>query len=163
MIHAGRERGVDRLGTTLLVAIVGGPLVTLIHLGDSRAYRLAHVDDQPRLDLLTHDHNVRAELLAAGLDIGEYRERGVALHGLTSSIGLELEGLRVDVLAIPVHAGDRLLLCTDGVHRQLDDDQIRATLSRPSCQGAADRLVEQADQVGGRDNTTAVVFRLGVS
>jgi serine/threonine protein phosphatase PrpC len=163
VIHAGRERGVDRLGTTLLVAVVGGPLITLIHLGDSRAYRLANVDDRPRLDQLTHDHNVRAELLAAGLDIGEYRDRGVALHGLTSFIGLELEALRVDVLAIPVRAGDRLLLCTDGVHRQLDDDQIRAMLCRPSCQDAADRLVERADDVGGRDNATAVVLRLGVS
>jgi PPM family protein phosphatase len=162
VINAGRERGVDRLGTTLLVAIVGGPLVTLIHLGDSRAYRLTDLDGRPRLDLLTHDHNVRAELLAAGLDIGEYRERGVALHGLTSFIGLELETLRVDVLAVPVRAGDRLALCTDGVHRQLDDDQIRTTLCLPSCQDAADRLVEQADQVGGRDNATAIVVRLGV-
>jgi len=163
VIHAGRERGVDRLGTTLLVAVVGGPLITLIHVGDSRAYRLASLGDRPRLDLLTHDHNVRAELLAAGLDIGEYRERGVALHGLTSFIGLDLEALRIDVLAIPVRAGDRLLLCTDGVHRQLDDDQIRATLSLPTSQGAADRLVEQADQLGGRDNATALVLRLGVS
>ena len=162
VMRAGRERGVERLGTTLLVAIVGGPLITLVHLGDSRAYRLADLDEGQRLDLLTHDHNVRAELLAAGLDIGEYRERGVALHGLTSFIGLEHEALRVDVVAVPVRAGDRLLLCTDGVHRQVGDDQIRVTLSLPSCRQAAERLVEQADQVGGRDNATAVVLRLGV-
>ena len=119
-------------------------------------------DDQPRLDLLTHDHNVRAELLAAGLDIGEYRERGVALHGLTSFIGLENEALRVDVLAIPVRAGDRLLLCTDGVHRQLDDGQLRTMLALPNCRLAAERLVEHADEVGGRDNATALVVEVGV-
>lgn len=161
VIQAGHERGVERLGTTLLVVIVGAPLITLIHVGDSRAYRLTGAAARPRLDLLTHDHNVRAELLAAGLDIQEYRDRGVALHGLTSFIGLENEALRVDVLAVPVRAGDRLLLCTDGVHRQLDDAQLRTTFALPSCQEAADRLVEQADVAGGRDNATAVVVQIG--
>ena len=95
--------------------------------------------------MLTHDHNVRSELLAAGLDVREYRDRGVALHGLTSFIGLEHDVLRIDVLAVPVRAGDRLLLCTDGVHRQLDDDQIRVALSSATCRRAAERLVELAD------------------
>ena len=162
VLRAGAERGIDRLGTTLLAAAVGGPLVTLVHLGDSRAYRLTQTDrDSARLDVLTHDHNVRSELLAAGLDVREYRERGVALHGLTSFIGLEHEILRIDVLAVPVRSGDRLLLCTDGVHHQLDDDQIRQAMASPTCRRAADRLVELADQVGGRDNATALVLQLG--
>jgi protein phosphatase len=162
VIEAGRARGVDRLGTTLLAGVVGGPLVTLIHVGDSRAYRLTDLRGRPRFDVLTHDHNVRSELLAAGLDVGEYRDRGVAVHGLTSFIGLENEALRVDVLAVPVRAGDRLLLCTDGVHRQLDDGQLRTMLALPSCRLAAKRLVELADEAGGRDNATALVVELGV-
>ena len=139
MLAAAATQGIDRVGTTLLASVIGGPLVTLVHLGDSRAYRLSHAGDaaspvrstggppvgRSRLDLLTHDHNVRAELLAAGLDVRDYRDRGVALHGLTSFIGLEHEVLRVDVLAVPVRSGDRILLCTDGVYRQLDDDQLR--------------------------------------
>jgi protein phosphatase len=163
VLRAGAERGIERLGTTLLAAAVGGPLVTLVHLGDSRAYRLTHTDlGDDRLDVLTHDHNVRSELLAAGLDVREYRDRGVALHGLTSFIGLEHEILRIDVLAVPVRSGDRLLLCTDGVHRQLDDDQIRRVMASSTCRGAADGLVALADQLGGRDNATAVVLQLGV-
>ena len=170
VLRAGAERGVERLGTTLLSAVVGGPLVTLIHLGDSRAYRLTRAgapseggaSGDGRLDVLTHDHNVRSELLAAGLDVREYRDRGVALHGLTSFIGLEHETLRIDVLAVPVRAGDRLLLCTDGVHRQLDDDQIRHALAAGSSRQAAARLVEGSDQAGGRDNATAVVVQVDV-
>ena len=54
-----------------------------------------------------------------------------------------------------------MLLCTDGVHRQLDDDQIRQAMSASTCRRAADRLVELADQSGGRDNATALVLQLG--
>ena len=149
--------GFEHVGTTLLAALVGGPLVTVVHVGDSRAYRCP----ASSLDLLTDDHNVRAELLAAGLDIAEYRDRGVALHGLTSFIGLEHDVPRIDVLAVPVRAGDRLLLCTDGVHRQLDDDQLRRGVAAGSCHDAAEQLVEEADEAGGRDNATAMVLEVG--
>jgi len=157
------ERGIDRVGTTLLASAIGGPLVTLVHLGDSRAYRLTQGCGSDRFDLLTHDHNVRAELLAAGLDVRDYRERGVALHGLTSFIGLEHEVLRIDVLAVPVRSGDRILLCTDGVYRQLDDDQLRIAVGVGTPRQAAEALVELADRAGGRDNATAVVLELGVT
>jgi protein phosphatase len=174
VLAAAASQGIARVGTTLLASVVGGPLVTLVHLGDSRAYRLTRAPDgsagaadarQPsdRLDLLTHDHNVRAELLAAGLDVRDYRDRGVALHGLTSFIGLEHDVLRVDVLAVPVRSGDRILLCTDGVHRQLDDDQLRLALGTGTARQAAEALVEQADRTGGKDNSTAVVVEVGVT
>jgi len=161
VIAVAADRGIERVGTTLLAAAVGGPVVTLVHLGDSRAYRLTHLGADGRLDLLTHDHNVRAELLAAGLDVRDYRERGVALHGLTSFIGLEHDVLRVDVLAVPVRIGDRILLCTDGVHHQLDNDRLRTLLGAPSTRLAAEALVREADLIGGRDNATAVVVQVG--
>jgi PPM family protein phosphatase len=162
VLRAAADRGIDRVGTTLLAAAIGGPLVTLVHVGDSRAYRLTHrADDEERLDLLTHDHNVRAELLAAGLDVGDYRERGVALHGLTSFIGLEHDMLRVDVLAVPVRSGDRVLLCSDGIHRQLDGDELRVLLAAGTSRRAAETLVSESDRAGGRDNSTAVVVEIG--
>ena len=161
VLRAAAAQGIGDVGTTLLAACVGGPLVTIIHVGDSRAYRVSARRDG-RLDVLTDDHNVRAELLAAGLDVGDYRDRGVALHGLTSFVGLEHEVLRVDVLAVPVRSGDRILLCTDGVHRQLDDDRLRHELGTPSARSAAERLVREADRLGGRDNATAVVVDVGV-
>jgi protein phosphatase len=162
VLRAAAQQQLGGVGTTMLAALVGGPLATLVHLGDSRAYRLTAHHDGARLDLLTDDHNVRAELLAAGLDVGDYRDRGVALHGLTSFVGLEHEVLRIDVLAVPVRTGDRLLLCTDGVHRQLDDEQLRHGLSRPGAREAAEALVGAADGAGGRDNATALVIDVGV-
>jgi len=161
VLQAAAEHGIGDVGTTLLAAFVGGPLVTIVHVGDSRAYRLSTQRDG-RLDVLTDDHNVRTELLAAGLDVGDYRAAGVALHGLTSFVGIEHEVLRVDTLAVPVRAGDRILLCTDGVHRQLDDDRLRHELRAPGARAAAERLVREADRLGGRDNATAVVIDVGV-
>ena len=159
VVRAGREQHIERLGTTLLAAVVGGPIVTLVHVGDSRAYRLGG----GRLDALTSDHNVRAELLAAGLDVAEYRDRGVVLHGLTSYLGIEGDVLRVDVLAVPVRAGDRLLLCTDGIHRQLTDAEVRAALVQPSARRGADQLVHDAHRAGGRDDATALVLHVGMT
>jgi protein phosphatase len=164
VLAVAAARGIARVGTTLLAAAVGGPIVTLVHLGDSRAYRWSHgPGGGDRLDLLTHDHNVRSELLAAGLDVRDYRDRGVALHGLTSFIGLEHEVLRIDVLAVPVRAGDRILLCTDGVYRQLDDDEVRLGLAAATPRQSAERLIELAEHAGGRDNATAVVLELGMT
>lgn len=164
VLDVAAERGIERVGTTLISSRVGGPVVTLVHLGDSRAYRLTRTGDGlGRLDQLTHDHNVRSELLAAGLDVHDYRDRGVALHGLTSFVGLEHEALRIDVLAVPVRSGDRILLCTDGVYRQLDDDQLRRALGAGTARQAAERLVERADRAGGKDNSTAVVVEVGVT
>jgi protein phosphatase len=151
--------GFAHVGTTLLAALVAGPTLTVVHVGDSRAYRLSG----EHFDLLTDDHNVRTELLAAGLDLAEYRERGVALHGLTSFIGMEHDAPRIDVVAVPMRAGDRLLLCTDGVHRQLDDDLLRRGVATGSCSDAAEQLVEQADEAGGRDNATAMVLEVGAA
>jgi serine/threonine protein phosphatase PrpC len=161
VLEAAATRGIERVGTTLVSSRIGGPVVTLVHLGDSRAYRLTRSAGHDRLDQLTHDHNVRSELLAAGLDVQEYRDRGVALHGLTSFVGLEHEVLRIDVLAVPVRSGDRILLCTDGVYRQLDDEQLRAALGAGTARQAAEILVERADQSGGKDNATAVVVEVG--
>ena len=159
VVREATNWGFEHVGTTLLAAVLGGPIVTVVHVGDSRAYRRSG----ERFDLLTDDHNVRGELLAAGLDIAEYRDKGVALHGLTSFIGLEHDVPRIDVIAVPMRVGDRLLLCTDGVYRQLDDDQLRAGVTAGSCTDAAEQLVEEADAAGGRDNATAMVLEVGVS
>lgn len=156
---AAAARDIERVGTTLLAATLAEGRATVVHVGDSRAYRWT-VDG--RLDLLTSDHNVRSELLAAGLEIGEYRARGVALHGLTSFIGLDAANLRVDVFDVSLRPGDRLLLCTDGIHHHVSMEHLRQAFSAPTCQAAAGELIARAEANGGRDNATAVVVAVGI-
>lgn len=153
----GHQQGLTGLGSTLVAAIVADSTVTVINVGDSRAYRLRGNN----LRELTRDQSVYAELIDAGLDIEFYRDRGYPLAGLTSYIGATQEVLRVDVSAITIQRGDRLLLCSDGVHNQITSTVLTDALTSATCQNAAERLVRSADQVGGRDNATAVVIDLG--
>lgn len=157
-----QDRGFANIGSTLVVARCRGALVTIAHVGDSRAYRFA-IDEHDDADLrvVTEDHNMQSELHAAGINTRQYRRDGLSLSGLTSFIGLDRGRLRVDVVTIVVRRGDRLLLCSDGVHGQVDDARMRSCLRRTPCQAAADALTAAADGRGGRDNATAVVLEFG--
>ena len=153
----GDQQGMTGLGSTLVAAVVADSTVTVINVGDSRAYRLRG----DNLRELTRDQSVYVELIDAGLDIEPYRKRGYPLAGLTSYIGASQDVLRVDVAAITIQGGDRLLLCSDGVHSQITSTILAEALTLATCQDAAERLVRSADHVGGRDNATAVVIDLG--
>lgn len=147
--------GFDRCGSTLVVAALSGQRVTVVGVGDSRVYRLR----DGRLDLLTEDHTVRGELLAAGIDADQHTSRRKG-GGLTSYLGIDPERLRIDVKDVPTLPGDRLLLCSDGVHAMLHHDLLTTAVATGSVQTATDRLLALADDAGGRDNATVIVVDL---
>ncbi len=128
------------MGTTLIVAHLdeSGELLTVAHVGDSRAYLLR--DDELRP--LTHDH-VTDDLSG--------RRR------LTQAVGAS-QAIQPEVAEIPVQAGDRLLLCTDGLTDQVHDDTIcslAGTGAGPD--EALERLTTAALDAGGQDNVTIIV------
>ncbi len=111
----------------------------VIHVGDSRIYRLS----ERRLDCLTNDH-------VAG--------RGDLAHVLLRAVGFEAF-LKVDHLAIGLRPHDRFLICSDGVHGALADARLKALLDeRTAPDDAARRVVEAALSAGSRDNATALVL-----
>jgi len=153
--RAARGRGLARgMATTLTVAILRGDSLFIGHIGDTRCYRLRN----GVLDLLTEDHTWVAEQRRAGL-ITEDEARGHAdRHVLTRCLGID-EGLEIFVRRAPVAPGDRFLLASDGVHGLVDDDATARILAEEiDPQGAARRLLELADEAGGHDNQTAIVF-----
>lgn len=161
VIAVAHERGFDQTGSTLVLARVNGSQVTVVHVGDSRAYtfELSAAED-PLLQVLTEDHNVRSDLLNAGVR-ADTAAIGRPVAGLTSFIGMTSGPLRVGIVTTTVRAGTRLLLCSDGIHGQVDDHRLRACLRRTPCQAATDSLTAAADGRGGRDNATAVVLEFG--
>lgn len=150
--------GNGRAGTTLsgvVIASVDGVGYWLaMNIGDSRTYRLADGD----LEQITVDHSVVQELIEAGEltieDAATDRRRNI----ITRAIGASSTG-DADYWLFPAELGDRIMVCSDGLTSEVTDARIRdILLTTPDPQTAADVLVEEAVQAGGRDNITVVLL-----
>jgi PPM family protein phosphatase len=146
------------MGTTLTAAalVVEGEeeRIAVANVGDSRAYVFAQGD----LTQLTEDHSVPEELVRQGAldpdEVGSHPQR----HILTRAMGI-LPDVQVDLWEVLPIAGDRLLLCSDGLVREVTDDQIASVLRRLADPAeAADELVARARAAGGSDNITVVII-----
>jgi protein phosphatase len=150
-----KKGGSPDMGTTLTMAYVRFPLVYVAHVGDTRCYLLRGGE----LKQLTRDHTLAEELRErAGPDVGD---AAAWEHILSNALGGG-DGVmaRPDLLRHRLEMNDVLLLCSDGLNKELDDSQIAEHLS--AMDNAADasvRLVAAADAAGGSDNITAVVAR----
>lgn len=147
------ERGREGMGCTVTAAMLEGERLVIAQVGDSRAY-LMH---KGSLQQVTRDHSLMAELIEAG-DITPEEAR---VHPKRSVITRALGSdplMQPDIYELNVEAGDRLLLCSDGLSTMLTDDQIASTLSRiGDAQRCASQLVNEAIEVGGFDNITVIV------
>jgi serine/threonine protein phosphatase PrpC len=125
----------------------------IANVGDSRIYRLR----RGRLRQLSQDHSVVAELLDQGRiqpdDVNDHEAQGE----ITRYVGME-ERAHPYVRSFLLKAGDRLLLCTDGLTDLVSDkDIVRIMGGESDCQAACDALVAAANAAGGTDNATAVI------
>jgi serine/threonine protein phosphatase PrpC len=154
LIEDGRnDPALAGMGTTLTALSLLGAEAFIVHVGDSRAYLFR----DGKLEQLTQDHNVAQELVRQGLIRPEEARTHRLRHVLTNVLGGK-PGVEGEVVKLRLADGDRLLLCTDGLHGSVPDDQIGEILGRiPSPEEACRDLVEAALSRGGRDNVTAVV------
>ncbi len=142
------------MGTTLVaLAHVEGDRIAIVNVGDSRLY-LFHDDE---LNQITSDHNLVAELVAEGRLSEEEAEFHPRRNIMTRALGVDPE-VPVDLFHQDPEPGDRFLLCSDGLPREVKDDQIASILRRfGDPQEAARELVDEAKRRGGNDNITVVV------
>lgn len=146
------------MGTTITAAIVDaqGEEVAIGHVGDSRAYRLR----DGRLERLTRDHSLVEEMRRKGQITDAQAEDHPQRSIITRALGPEPD-VEVDVQTAPAAPGDLFLLCSDGLTTMVGEQRIAAVLSdATSLRGAVRQLVEEANRAGGRDNITALAFRL---
>jgi PPM family protein phosphatase len=153
---ARADRARAGMGTTVTAALVDGDEVSVAHVGDSRAYRLR----EGRLELLTEDHS----LVAALIKQGRLTEEEAAHHPqrsiITRALGPE-PGVEVETQTFPARSGDLFLLCSDGLTTMIGETEIGELLrAGPSLQDSAEALVRAANEAGGKDNITVVLFRL---
>jgi serine/threonine protein phosphatase PrpC len=144
------------MGTTLTAAYLDDAHVAIAHVGDSRAYLFR----DGLLTRLTQDHSLVEELVRRGKlteeQAAEHPQRSI----ITRALGPEPE-VEVDTWSYPVRAGDVLLLCSDGLTSMIGEDVVAEVLgSASTLDQAAERLIGEANEAGGRDNITVVLFRL---
>jgi serine/threonine protein phosphatase PrpC len=162
--HANRhviERDeANGMGTTVTglagLEAAGGDQLMVFNIGDSRVYRLAG----KHLEQLTVDHSEVQEMVLAGVITREQARTHPRRNVVTRALGSD-SGMHPDHWTRPALAGDRYLICSDGLFGELTDDVIRSLLAAGDPQSAADELVSAANEAGGRDNVTAVVVDIG--
>ncbi|MFI5028569.1 MAG: Stp1/IreP family PP2C-type Ser/Thr phosphatase [Solirubrobacterales bacterium] len=155
---AGADPSRAGMGTTITAAIVNpaSEEVAIGHVGDSRAYRLRG----GKLERLTRDHSLVEEMRRKGQLTDAQAEDHPQRSIITRALGPEPE-VEVDVQTVPASPGDVFLICSDGLTTMLSDEQIARLLSgASSMQPAVRALVDEANRAGGRDNVTALAFRL---
>ena len=147
-----RKRG---MGTTLDALLCIGNRGFIAHVGDSRVYLYR----QGSVHQLTEDHSLINELLKRGRLTREQIDRVQYKNAVTRAVGV-YESVEVDVLDFDVLPGDRFLLCSDGLSQYVEDAELPALLEHDPEDELTLRMVELANERGGRDNITAVVVRV---
>ena len=144
------------MGTTLTAALLAEEQLAIAHVGDSRAYLFR----DGALQRLTSDHSLVGELVRQGKLTEEQAEEHPQRSIITRALGPE-PTVEVDTWTYPVRAGDVLLLCSDGLTSMITEERIADVLNTSAdLRLAADRLIDEANAAGGRDNITVVLFRL---
>jgi PPM family protein phosphatase len=147
------------MGTTITAAIVDAQAeeIGIGHVGDSRAYRLR----RGKLERLTRDHSLVEEMRRKGQITDAQAEDHPQRSIITRALGPEPE-VEVDLQTVPATPGDVFLLCSDGLTTMISEERIAETLAAAgSMREAVRTLVDEANGAGGRDNITALAFRLG--
>jgi PPM family protein phosphatase len=144
------------MGTTVTAAYVGENDVTIAHVGDSRAYVLRNGE----LERLTRDHSLVGELVARGKLTEEQAETHPQRSVITRALGPEPD-VQVDVQVYQARAGDVFMVCSDGLTSMVPEVRVRELLEgADSLEQAGRELIAAANDAGGRDNITVILFRL---
>lgn len=140
------------MGTTFVCLAVAGNRGVIGHVGDSRVYLVR----QGQCHRLTEDHTLVAAQLKAGTITREQAATSQYRNVITRAVGIQ-ESVQVDTLLVDLVPGDVFLLCSDGLHGYLQDEEVAPLAAAVSGRELPNRLVALANERGGKDNITAVV------
>jgi serine/threonine protein phosphatase PrpC len=143
------------MGTTVTAAVVAGTNVFVGHVGDSRCY-LAR---RGRIYQISEDHSLVNEQLKAGAITPDEARHSRLKNIITRSVGFESE-VAVDLMGLEAEAGDRFVICCDGLSNLVDDQEILEIVSAVPLEKAPQQLIDLANYRGGDDNITVIVIHL---
>ena len=145
------------MGTTLVVAMWHDNQLSVGHIGDSRLYRLRG----PAFEQVTRDHSLLQEQIDSGMITREQARHSQNKNLVTRAVGIDPQ-VEAEVHTYDVQPGDVYLLCSDGLSDMVSDEDIQLTLSslQTNLPLAAQQLVQQANDNGGRDNVSVILVRV---
>jgi protein phosphatase len=155
--RASSDPSTSGMGTTMTVALVEDAHVWIGHVGDSRAYLVR----EEKLEQLTEDHSLVAELVRSGRLSPEEADSHPQRSVVTRALGTDPD-VDVDTFSIDPKPGDLFLICSDGLTSMVSDEGILEEISRhrEDLRAAAKALVRAANKGGGEDNITVVFFEI---
>ncbi len=146
------------MGTTLTGVLVEKNCATAVHVGDSRLYLLRN----NKIIQITTDHSLAMEHIRRGLLTKQEADHSKIQNILTRAMGIK-KNIEFDLLKFPVHEGDILLLCSDGLYKGLNEDQIAAILragkNMPLVK-LCKQLVHDSNDKDGQDNISCVLVKI---
>jgi len=155
-VYAQAQSRGNKMATTIAAALIIGPKIYIVNVGDSRVYYL----DGDDLRQITADHSLVAELVASGKitpdEIYTHPQRNM----ITRCLGTQ-SSVEADIFLEDLKRGNTLLICSDGLWEMVRDNQIEnILLQSSSAQAACDKLVEAANENGGKDNISVVILKV---
>jgi PPM family protein phosphatase len=152
--RAATDPDLEGMGTTICaVGLLADGVLAVANVGDSRAYLWR----DGSLSQLTRDHTVTAELIERGELHPDAEPQHPHYGVLTRALGVAPD-IDIDCTSLRLEAGDRVMLCSDGLFREVpEDEMVKIFASREGLASLADRLVERALDNGGRDNVSVVI------
>jgi serine/threonine protein phosphatase PrpC len=151
-IHA---EGRGAMGTTGVAALFYQGMLHVANVGDSRAYLIRNDE----ICQVSRDHSLVGEQVAAGVITADQARSSYYRNVITRALGYQSE-VQVDLFHLPLQAGDMVVLCSDGLHGLVGDEEICEIVRSMPLADAVDRLIDLANERGGTDNITAIVAQV---
>lgn len=140
------------MGTTLTVLWEDDERLLLGHVGDSRCYRVRH----GKIEQLSLDHSMVAQLVRDGIVTKEQAKTHPYRNVITRAVGTS-ETVDVDITVLDKRRGDRFLICSDGLYEYITEEEMLALLQYSPADHAADVMLNNALELGGKDNITLLI------
>lgn len=151
---AGQEPAYQGMATTLVALTVSGDMAYVVNVGDSRAYVIGPDD----ITQITWDHSYVAELVREGQITRDEARFHKKNNVITRAVGAEMS-VKPDFFQVTLEEDEILLICTDGLYNMVSDMTIKSVVnSRNSLKARAERLVDLANEAGGKDNIAVVLI-----
>ncbi len=143
------------MGTTLVAALVVGNRLYAANIGDSRLYKV----NRATIQRITEDHSMVERLVKQQMLSPEEARNHPQANLIYRSLG-DRPNVEADIFVVDLQAGDSLLLCSDGLSGQVEEQQMQALVMAHPPQDACQHLIHAANAAGGPDNITAIIIRI---